>query len=116
MNKLRNVKTLSDISAVQVSAHAVFQLLRSSEFSHLEVLLMQRHLSDFRERAAHPGVLSPVKIVDIEILDVREGLVVQVVTDWGVVVLQVNRVPVENAVVCIYLVHDLLRDHAPRSD
>jgi hypothetical protein len=41
---------------------------------------------------------------------------VQVVADGGVVVLQVNRVPVENAVVCIYLVHDLLRDHAPRSD
>ena len=40
----------------------------------------------------------------------------QVVTDRGVVVLQVNRVPVENAVVRIYLVHDLPRDHAPRGN
>lgn len=40
----------------------------------------------------------------------------QVVTDWGVVVLQVNRVPVENAVVRIYLIHDLLWDHAPCGD
>lgn len=40
----------------------------------------------------------------------------QVVTDRRVVGVQVNCVPVENAVVGVYLIHQLLRDHAPSCD
>ena len=57
--------------------------------------------------------MSPIKIVDIEILDVCKGLVVQIVTNRGVVVLQIDRIPVENAVVRVNLIHYLLWDHAP---
>ena len=40
----------------------------------------------------------------------------QVVADWRVVILQVDCVPVEDAVVCVYLIHQLLWDHAPGGD
>ena len=116
MNELRNIECLSDIRAIQVSSHPVFELLRCLKFGHLEVLLMKRHLSESRERAAHARVLSPIKIVDVEVLDVGQRLVVQVVADWRVVVLQVDCVPVEDAVVRIYLIHQLLWDHAPGGD
>jgi hypothetical protein len=41
---------------------------------------------------------------------------VQVITDRRVVVLQVDGVPVEDAIVSINLVHQFLRDHAPGSN
>lgn len=40
----------------------------------------------------------------------------QIITNRWVVVLQINRIPVENAVVSIYLIHYLLWDHAPGCD
>lgn len=40
----------------------------------------------------------------------------QVIADRWVVVLQVDGVPVEDAIVSVDLVHQFLRDHAPGSN
>lgn len=40
----------------------------------------------------------------------------QVIADWGVVVVKIDGIPVEDTVIGGDLVHQLLRDHAPGCD